>query len=159
MVDIQPVGDGAPALKYLAPYVHRVAISDRRIVGYDEQSVTYRVTPSKSRICQTRTVAGYKFLQSFLQHTLPKGFQKVRHYGWMSAKSKIKVDELKWLIWLSLGWTYWLASAHADQSVPPRQATCADCGRPLRLVAIVTPTIAIYPRSLRDQALAYQDSG
>ena len=42
VVDIQPVGDGQAVLKYLAPYVHRVAISDSRIVACDESSVTFR---------------------------------------------------------------------------------------------------------------------
>jgi len=42
VVDIKPVGNGQAVLKYLAPYVHRVAISDSRIVACDEISVTYR---------------------------------------------------------------------------------------------------------------------
>ena len=46
VVDIQPVGHGLPTLKYLAPYVHRVAISDKRIVSVDASSVEYTVRPS-----------------------------------------------------------------------------------------------------------------
>ena len=40
VVDIKPVGDGSAVLKYLAPYVYRVAISDKRIVAVDETHVT-----------------------------------------------------------------------------------------------------------------------
>ena len=161
VVDIQPVGDGTAVLKYLAPYVQRVAISDNRIVSYDNSSVTYKVTPSKSRTTRTRTVSGHEFVRSFTQHTLPRGFQKVRHYGWMSSNSRIKLDELKWLVWLSLGWTYWLASAHARGTQPASSQTvyCADCGSPMRLVAIVTETVTIYPSLLPEHALAYLDSG
>jgi hypothetical protein len=160
VVDIKPVGDGAAVLKYLAPYVQRVAISDKRIVGCDESSVTYRVTPSKSRISKTRTVSGQEFVRGFVQHTLPSGFQKVRHYGWMSSASSIKPDELKWLVWLSLGWTYWLASAHARQAKASRQEVrCAHCGSAMRVVAIVTETIVIYPRVRPEHSVSYLDSG
>lgn len=160
VVDIKPVGDGTAVLKYLAPYVHRVAISDHRIIGCDESSVTYRVTPSKSRTSKTRRVSGHEFVRGFLQHTLPQGFQKIRHYGWMSPNSRIKLDEVRWIVWLSLGWTYWLASGHAPQATQVQQnVLCAECGSTMRVVAIVTETIVIYPSPLREHALAYLDSG
>ena len=54
VVDIEPVGDGRAVLKYLAPYVHRVAISDSRIVGCDETSVTFRYKPSGTRTYRER---------------------------------------------------------------------------------------------------------
>ena len=54
VVDIKPVGDGGAVLKYLAPYINRVAISDKRILAVDEQSVTYRYTPSGSQRSVTR---------------------------------------------------------------------------------------------------------
>ena len=56
VVDIQPVGDGQAVLKYLAPYVNRVAISDSRIIAYDDSSVTYRYRPSGSNTWKQRTV-------------------------------------------------------------------------------------------------------
>ena len=49
VVDIKPVGDGQAVLKYLAPYVHRVAISDHRITACDDSSVTFRYTPSGTK--------------------------------------------------------------------------------------------------------------
>lgn len=160
VVDIKPVGDGTAVLKYLAPYVHRVAISDHRIASCDEKTVTYRITPSKSRSSKTRTVSGQEFVRSFVQHTLPRGFQKVRHYGWMSANSRIKLGALRWMVWLSLGWTYWLASGHAPQAQSSQKdVRCAHCGCAMRVVAIFTETIVIYPRTLSEYALSYLDSG
>lgn len=103
VVDIQSVGHAEPTLKYLAPYVHRVAIRDKRIMAVDESSVKYSVRPSKSRHTVTRKVPGETFVRSFSQHVLPAGFMKIRHYGWMSANSKVKIDEVKWLVWLHLG--------------------------------------------------------
>ena len=41
---------------------------------------------------------------------------KIRHYGWMSNSSKITVEEVNWLVWIMLGWTFWLGSGHAPQA-------------------------------------------
>ena len=157
VVDIQPVGDGHAVLKYLAPYVHRVAISDSRIVDCDEEGVTFRYTPSKSKTSNTRTVDGDEFARGFVQHTLPPRFQKIRHYGWMAANSKVKLDELKWLVWLFLGWTVWLASGHAPRREPviKSQVRCAQCGGAMRVVDVTAQQMVV----LSDHALAYLDSG
>lgn len=156
-VNVQPVGDGRAVLKYLAPYVFRVAISDRRIEAVDEQSVTYRYTPSGSQRSKTKTVSGQEFVRGFLQHVLPKGFQKVRHYGWQGSHSKTRLDTVKWLVWLFLGWTYWLGSGHAppDESSVTRSQRCHRCGEP---VIVVYRTLA-NSNTLLEHVLAYLDSG
>jgi len=157
VVDIQPVGDGRAVLKYLAPYVHRVAISDNRIVAFDESSVTFRYKPSKSKTFRTRRVEGNEFVRGFVQHTLPSGFQKIRHYGWMSSNSKVSLVEVKWLVWLFLGWTFWLASGHAPQQPPVQRPVlrCAECGGTMRVVGITFEPTGL----LSEHALAYLDSG
>ena len=157
VVDIQPVGDGQAVLKYLAPYVHRVAISDSRIVSCDESSVTYSYTPSGTKQTKTRTVPGIEFVRGFVQHTLPPRFQKIRHYGWMSSNSKVSLDEVKWLVWLFLGWTFWLASGHAPQHKPisKPQVRCAECDGEMRVVDITFEPSGV----LSEHALAYLDSG
>ena len=105
----------------------------------------------------TRTVPGGEFIRGFLQHTLPHGFQKIRHYGWMSSNCKVSLEEVKWLVWLFLGWTFWLASGHAPQEPVSERPVlrCAECGGEMRIVGIT-----IGPRStLSEHALAYLDSG
>jgi hypothetical protein len=109
VVDIQPVGDGRAMLKYLAPYVYRVAISDNRIVAVDQSSVTFRYTPSKSRQAKTRTVSGKEFMRGFLQHVLPCGFQKVRYYGWRSPNSRIDLELVRCP---NTAWRTWTADEH-----------------------------------------------
>ncbi|TWU59515.1 putative transposase [Crateriforma conspicua] len=154
--DIQSVGDGTATLKYLAPYVHRVAISDKRIVSVDEASVTYTIRPTKTKRTTVKTVSGETFVQGFAQHTLPSGFMKIRHYGWMSANSKTSVEEVKWLVWLFLGWTFWLASGHAPAE--PSLTTplrCTECGDMMRVVEVTYEAMAVR----NDHALAYFDSG
>ncbi|GAA4465629.1 IS91 family transposase [Novipirellula rosea] len=156
VVDIQAVGHAIPTLKYLAPYVHRVALSDKRIVAVDESSVTYTVRPSKSVRTMTQKVEGESFVRGFAQHVLPSGFQKIRHYGWMSPNSKIKLDQVRWLVWLFLGWTFWLASGHAPQEKPLTQPLrCSDCGGQLRVVEVTYDPIECSDT----RSLAYFDSG
>ena len=139
VVDVKPVGDGKAVLKYLAPYVYRVAISNNRIVACDERSVTYRVYPSKGKP-YTRTVSGERFVQSFAQHILPKQYSKIRHYGWMSSNSRFKLDSVRWLVWLWLGWTYWLGSGMTPPEKPERELLrCEHCGGTLTLKMITGP--------------------
>lgn len=72
----------APALKYLARYVHRVAISDRRMVALTSTHVAFRARDSDSDGKQrTLWLEGPEFIRRFLLHVLPKGFRKVRHFG------------------------------------------------------------------------------
>jgi hypothetical protein len=85
VVDSQSVGGGENSLRYLARYVFRVAISNNRIVSFDQRSVTFRCKDSETRTWQTRTLDGLEFIRRFLQHVLPTGFMKVRHFGFLNG--------------------------------------------------------------------------
>ena len=157
VVDIKPVGDGQAVLKYLAPYVHRVAISDKRIVAVDERSVTFSYTPSGSHCAKTRRVTGEEFVRGFCQHVLPRGLQKVRYYGWMGSNCKTSFDEVRWLVWLFLGWVYWLASGYVPQpEAEPRQVpTCPACGGAMHREYVVHHDV----RALVEFSQSYLESG
>ena len=71
VVNIKPVSNGAAVLKYLAPYVYRVAISDKRIKSVDDDGVTYRVKPSGETYYVDRRLSGQQFVRAFAQHILP----------------------------------------------------------------------------------------
>jgi len=141
--------------------------SNNRIVDCTSQSVTYQYTPSGTKKSKTRTVTGIEFVRGFLQHVLPKGFRKVRHYGWMASHSRTTRDHVKWLVWLFRGWTYWLGSGIAPQPERPvpLRPQCAHCGGALRLLAILSPTghVLAGPHSpqaiLPEQAADYFDTG
>jgi hypothetical protein len=79
VVHSQAVGDGRTSLKYLAPYVFRVAIRDRRIASCEDGKVTYTYRKSGSNRWRNITVDGTQFVRRFLQHVLPNRFQKVGH--------------------------------------------------------------------------------
>ena len=84
----KPWGQGQTAvLDYLARYVHRIAITNRRILAMDERTVTFRYKDRKQGLWRTDTLTGHEFMRRFLQHVLPKGFHKIRYYGlWHPAQ-------------------------------------------------------------------------
>lgn len=157
VVQMTPVGNGQAVLKYLAPYVYRVAISDNRIESCTEKEVTFRYTPSGQKQSLTRTVTGEQFVRGFLQHVLPRSFQKIRYYGWMGANSRMVLDDVRWLVWLYLGWTYWLASGHVvpDKKPPRPPVRCAACGSPMR----ITLFVVVSHNGLWSHSVPYLDSG
>lgn len=156
-VDVKAVGDGHAVLKYLAPYVHRVAISDNRIETCDPHGVTFRYTPTKSKVSTTRTVTGNQFVGGFLQHVLPSGLKKTRYYGWMNASTKMRIDEVRWLVWLYLGWRFCLVGGYAPHEKPVERPPirCVECGGPMRIVAVLNENC----RALVEHSLDYLDSG
>jgi len=94
VVHCQPVGDGHTALKYLAPYIYRVALSNRRLVSMQADQVTFRYKPQKQP-WKTMTLDALSFLHRFLQHVLPTGFQKVRYVGFLHPRAKARFTALK----------------------------------------------------------------
>ena len=71
-------------LAYLARYTHRVAVSNRRLIKADADGVTFTYKDYRvdgPRRFKTMTRATHEFIRRFLMHVLPKGFQRIRHYG------------------------------------------------------------------------------
>ena len=88
VVDVQPVGRGHTALKYLAAYVQKTALSAARLVGCDEHTVIFTHQDRATGETRALRLSGQEFLRRFLQHVLPTGFQRVRHFGWLSPAAK-----------------------------------------------------------------------
>lgn len=78
---LQHAGDGAHAAEYLSRYVHRVALTNDRIEAFDHGQVTFRYICSRTHQTRHLTLPVNTFIARFLQHVLPKGFQKIRGYG------------------------------------------------------------------------------
>jgi hypothetical protein len=86
----KPAPAGAEkALDYLGRYTHKVAITDHRIVAFKGGLVTYtwRDRDEHNKI-KTDQLPAEEFTKRFCYHILPKGFQKVRYYGWLSAAKR-----------------------------------------------------------------------
>jgi Putative transposase/Transposase zinc-binding domain len=84
-----PFGGPEQVLKYLARYTHRVAISNRRLVNMDAGGVTFRYKDyAEARKEKRLTLSAEEFLRRFVQHVLPRGFMKIRHYGLLSSRQR-----------------------------------------------------------------------
>ena len=87
----RPFAGPQQVLEYLGRYTHRVAISNNRIISIDNASVTftYRDRKSENQI-KEMTLDADKFIGRFLLHVLPKGFFKIRYFGFLSHTNKKK---------------------------------------------------------------------
>jgi Putative transposase/Transposase zinc-binding domain len=78
-------GGPEQVVRYLGRYTHRVAISNHRLVSFDGSNVTFRwrdyARGNKQRLM---TVSAEEFIRRFLVHVLPKGFVRIRHFGFMA---------------------------------------------------------------------------
>lgn len=101
VVHCKGVGDGIAALKYLAPYIHRVAISNRRLIALSQHGcleasqVTFQYRTSDTGQLKLCTLSVEHFMQRFLQHILPRGFVKVRYYGFFGATLRSRLAALQ----------------------------------------------------------------
>ena len=85
----QPLGGPAQVLEYLGRYTHRVAISNERILGIDDGAVAFRVrVNTEGGRKRTLRLPGTEFIKRFVQHVLPHGFKRIRHYGLLSPAHK-----------------------------------------------------------------------
>jgi hypothetical protein len=83
-----PLAGPEVVLDYLSRYTHRVAISNERIVGINAQGVRLRVRADDHGGKRTILIDGQDFIARFLQHVLPPGFKRIRHYGLLSPALK-----------------------------------------------------------------------
>ena len=101
VVHCKSVGDGQAALKYLAPYIHRVAISNRRLLALkhrgslETSQVTFLYRSSDTGQVKHSTLSVERFIHRFLQHILPQGFVKVRYFGFFAPTQRSKLKTLQ----------------------------------------------------------------
>ena len=86
-----PFAGPEAVLAYLSRYTHRVAISNRRLIAFDESGVTFRYKdyrrdgPERQRVM---TLAPHEFIRRFLLHVLPRGFHRIRHYSLLAGSTR-----------------------------------------------------------------------
>jgi hypothetical protein len=122
---------GHSAFTYLAPYVFKVAISNSRIVGLKDRTVTFTYRKVGSVRPRTTHLDVMEFLRRFLQHVLPNGFMKVRHFGFFHASCAIPLATIRLM----------MVQGHPSDDKPtqrkppqPLAARCPTCGTPMHVV-------------------------
>jgi len=131
-VNSQAVNSSEATLKYLAPYVFKVAISNSRIVALQDRTVLIRYRKPHSERPRILALEVMEFIRRFLQHVLPTGFMKIRYCA-------PPLERIRALIDLSYGFAIDLPVAEIK---PPRRSTCPSCGGFLKFCSVL-PTAKI----------------
>lgn len=142
VVHSKSVGRGEHALKYLAQYIFRPAISNKRIMNLEKGKVTFRYRDSSTMRWKTMTLDALEFIRRYLQHVLPKGFVKVRYYGLYSHRHRQTLQQLK----EQMGKAHTQKHEKIHHSKVPRPLTCPRCGRTLLLLRKV-PRGGLWPKA------------
>ena len=131
-----PCAGPAVVLKYLARYVHRVAIGNSRLVRVGDEGVTFSYKDYRQDgKSKEMTLSGEEFSRRFLQHVLPSGFVRIRHYGLLANRGRQeKLTRCRWLL---------LVEGARQQTEVARMPVekpclCAVCGKgEMRVVELV----------------------
>jgi len=136
IVNCQAVGAGQHSLKYLAPYVFKVAISNNRIVKIQDRIVFFKYRKPKSKRWRTMSLEVMEFMRRFLQHVLPTGFMKVRYYGFLHPACSVPLEKIQALIELAFGFEI---TAPKTVLKSPEPMICKSCSAILVLRSTVLP--------------------
>jgi putative transposase len=133
VVDVRkPFGGPEHVLHYLARYTHRVAISNHRLIRLENGQVTFRwkdyAHGGKKR---KMTLAAEEFIRRFLLHVLPKGFTRIRHYGWMANRCRRqRAAECQALL---------AAEPMRVTAAQPPARRCPFCGGAAEVIEMIVP--------------------
>jgi hypothetical protein len=137
----RPFAGPEAVLAYLSRYTHRVAISNTRLVAFDQRGVTFRWKDYRRKgrtRYKTMTLSTEEFMRRFLLHVLPSGFHRIRHYGLLAnAGRKRNIDTVRQLLQQPEP----VPEVHADpeestasnRSAPPT-FVCRHCGAPMIII-------------------------
>ena len=150
VVHCKPVGNGRTALMYLAPYVFRVAagkehrISNRRLVSLENGQVTFRYRTTDTGQLKLCTLSAEAFIHRFLQHVLPKGFVKVRYFGFFAPGCHKRLVALRQQLEQkypeNLGESETVPELLSNAPTPEAKLCCPSCGQPLLFQRTIQPT-------------------
>src|SRR5213079_1088855 len=131
-----PFGGPAYALQYLGRYTHRVAISNHRLVSFIDGQVTFRDSAHHNQQ-KLKTLSVDKFLRRFLLHILPKGFVRIRHFGFLANRRRTKLLPLCSQLLGSRPQPQ--AEHHASSTEEaPGLYRCPNCGGPMKVIEWLT---------------------
>ncbi|MDF0544655.1 IS91 family transposase [Sphingobium sp. H39-3-25] len=131
-----PFAGPEAVLAYLSRYTHRVAISNSRLIRFDDDGVTFRYKDYRRNGTdrqQTMTLRADEFIRRFLLHSLPKGFHRIRHYGLLaSGTRKDNLERARQLLSVALP-----VAKDAPVEQPDARPPCPCCGGHMIVVEIL----------------------
>lgn len=140
VVDLEPVGTGEAAFKYLAPYIFRVAISNNRILKLQDGNVTFQYKEPVTDQTKTSTLSAEQFIGRFLQHVLPRRFIKVRYYGLLSPGNRQLLNTVRELPGATDSQTNTTVNHSTfNERLEGDAPRCPNCGSLLTLICTFRP--------------------
>jgi hypothetical protein len=140
VVHCKAVGNGRTALKYLAPYVFRVAISNRRLVKLENDQVTFRYRATDTGEPKLCTLSAEAFIHCFLQHVLPKGFVKVRYFGFFAPGCRKRLAVLRQQLSQESPDSFGESEDIPEPVASTPKLCCPSCGQRLLFQRTIQPT-------------------
>jgi hypothetical protein len=123
-------GRGLPALKYLSRYLYRGVIGEGNIISNQNGYVTFKYVENRTGKARYRTLKGEDFLWLVLQHVLPKGFRRVRDYGFLHGNAKKLLSLVQLVLHVII----------QDRNPRLRPAfICPKCHAQMRIIAVTPP--------------------
>jgi len=146
----RPFGGPQAVLAYLSRYTHRVAISNRRLIAFDDAGVTFKWKDYRAKgreRAKVMTLASNEFIRRFLIHVLPHGFHRIRHYGLFASSKRVEnIARARQLLTVPKPQSENAAAAAADSNEPQKPAhPCPCCGG--RMIVIETFERGCSPRT------------
>jgi hypothetical protein len=120
-------GKGEPALKYLSRYLYRGVISERNILSHQNGEVTFQYIDSDTKRRKTRILPGYEFVKLVLKHVLPRGFRRVRDFGFLHGNAKKTLHRLQLLL---------IPKLNDKKKVQRPAFKCRKCGHLMQIIAV-----------------------
>lgn len=146
VVHCEEVGSGLHALKYLAPYIFRVALSNNRLLKLEHDRVTFRYRATATGAEKRCSLDAQEFIHRFLQHVLPQGFVKVRYYGLFAATHRTRLVSLRQQLSQStVARPSPKPQPETDQAQALPKRLCPHCGQPMLFQSTLLPTLCRSP--------------
>jgi len=127
----RPFAGPEEVIKYIGRYTHRVAITNSRIVGIDDETVSFEYKDYRDGgRRKVMRLEGEEFLGRYLRHVLPKGFQRIRHYGLLGTGRRAKLAQCRRVLGAAVVATR--EQADEEQGEPGERGEdaerCRECG-------------------------------
>lgn len=143
VVDCRHVGRGLPALQYLSRYLYRGVMPDRNIKSDSDGQISFEYRDSQSKTIKRRNLPAVKFLWLVLQHVLPKGFRRVRDYGFLRGNTSKLVQRIQ--LMLAQAGQLSLPVETADTTRQRAVRPCPCCQQAMHCIGILHYQLPVRP--------------
>jgi hypothetical protein len=131
VTNIKNVGQGEDAYKYLSRYLYRGVISENDILSDRQGEVTFRYQDSKTRKMTPKTQKAEDFLWALLKHVLPRGFRRVRDYGFLHGNAHKTLKRIQLMLHVSL----------PNKKIHKKKMSCPECQTEMTVVLVLPKCI------------------